>query len=102
VLEDAMETMTGVRPKWYVLVTSASGKRVFATMGPYRNEAAAKTAAGAARVVHYRVGRSQYNRQAWGAASSTSWGTVGPTADASDVRHAGALDDDVHVLDTAR
>jgi hypothetical protein len=72
VLEDAMETMTGVRPKWYVLVTSAGGKSVFATMGPYRNEAGAKTAADAARVVHYRVGRSRYSRQAWGAASSTS------------------------------
>ena len=71
-LEDAIDTMTGVRPKWYVLVTSASGKSVFATMGPYPNEAGAKTAADAARVVHCRVGRSRYSRQAWGATSSTS------------------------------
>lgn len=57
--EHALETVTGIRPNWYILVTTASGHGVFAKMGPYRNELGAKTAANAARVVHYRVGRSR-------------------------------------------
>lgn len=40
---------------WYVMVTSASGERAFATMGPYPTEARAKDAADVARVVHYRI-----------------------------------------------
>ena len=69
-LEQTPKTASGIRPNWYVLVTTASGKSVFAKMGPYRNEAGAKTAARAARVVHYRVGRARYGRHA-GSASST-------------------------------
>lgn len=48
---------TGIRPRWYVLVTSATGNSVFATMGPYPSENGAKHAADGARVVHYRVGQ---------------------------------------------
>jgi hypothetical protein len=51
------ENETGIRPRWYVLVTSATSNRVFATMGPYPSETGAKNAADGARVVHYRVGR---------------------------------------------
>lgn len=47
-----------VSAKWYVLVTSAGGKREFATMGPYPTKASAVHAADAARVPHYRVRRS--------------------------------------------
>jgi hypothetical protein len=53
------ETAAGIRPRWYVLVTSATGKSVFATMGPYRSETGAKHAADGARVVHYRVGQAR-------------------------------------------
>jgi hypothetical protein len=45
-----------ISAEWYVLVTSASGNSVFATMGPYQTEADAVNAADVARVVHYRVG----------------------------------------------
>ena len=44
--------------KWYVLVTSASKKSVFAMMGPYATEAQAVRAADAARVPHYHVALS--------------------------------------------
>jgi hypothetical protein len=54
----ATEHETGTRPRWYVLVTSASGNSVFATMGPYPSELGAKNAAEGARVVHYRVGQA--------------------------------------------
>ena len=50
---------TGIRSRWYVLVTSATGKSVFARMGPYPSEIGAKHAADGARVVHYRVGRAR-------------------------------------------
>lgn len=53
--ESAAEQSDGVRAPWYVLVTSATGNRVFATMGPYRSEVRAKHAADGARVVHYQV-----------------------------------------------
>jgi hypothetical protein len=53
------EPERGIRSRWYVLVTSASGKGVFATMGPYPSEVGAKDAAAVARVMHYRVGRAQ-------------------------------------------
>ena len=66
-MEYARETATGIRPRWYVLVTSASGDSVFAMMGPYPNEAGAKIAADGARVVHYRVGQA---RRADGPASA--------------------------------
>ena len=45
-----------ISAEWYVLVTSASGETVFATMGPYQTEADAVNAADVGRVVHYRVG----------------------------------------------
>jgi len=51
----ATERGAGVRTPWYVLVTSATGNSVFATMGPYRSEARAKHAADGARIVHYQV-----------------------------------------------
>ena len=51
----ATEQATGVRAPWYVLVTSATGNSVFATMGPYRSQVRAKHAADGARVVHYQV-----------------------------------------------
>jgi hypothetical protein len=51
-------TPTEIRPSWYVLVTSASGNSVFATMGPYPDEAGATRAADGARVVHYRLGKA--------------------------------------------
>ena len=54
----ATEQETGIRPRWYVLVTSATGNSVFATMGPYPSEVGAKDAADGARVVHYRVGKA--------------------------------------------
>jgi hypothetical protein len=55
----ATERGAGVRPRWYVLVTSATDNSVFATMGPYPSEVGAKEAADGARVVHYRVGRAR-------------------------------------------
>jgi hypothetical protein len=61
VAERAMETATptGICPSWYVLVTSASGNSVFATMGPYPDEAGAKSAADGVRAVHYRLGQAR-------------------------------------------
>jgi hypothetical protein len=61
VAERAMETATptDICPSWYVLVTSASGNSVFATMGPYPDEAGAKSAAIGARAVHYRLGQAR-------------------------------------------
>ena len=53
--ENATERGAAVRAPWYVLVTSATGNSVFATMGPYRSEVRAKHAADGARVVHYQV-----------------------------------------------
>jgi hypothetical protein len=44
--------------EWYVLVTSASGDDVFATMGPYLTKAHAIKAADVARVPRYRVAAS--------------------------------------------
>lgn len=55
-LDNATETQAGVRARWYVMVTSASGDSVFATMGPYPTEADAEAAAEVGRVVHYRIG----------------------------------------------
>lgn len=56
----------GVEPDvavaWYVLVTSASRKSAFATMGPYATEEDAKHAADDARVVHYRIAASSFDR----------------------------------------
>ena len=57
--EHATERGAGVQARWYVLVTSATGDSVFATMGPYPTEGSAKDAAVGARVVHYRVGRAR-------------------------------------------
>jgi hypothetical protein len=56
VLDYAAETQAGVRLRWYVMVTSASGDSVFATMGPYPTEADAEAAAEVGRVAHYRIG----------------------------------------------
>ena len=51
-----------VSATWYVLAISASGRSVFATMGPYPREGAAWDAADAARVVHFRVGEAGRGR----------------------------------------
>jgi hypothetical protein len=59
VQQNATKWQKGIRAPWYVLVTSATGNRVFATMGPYRSEVGAKDAADGARVVHYRVRQAQ-------------------------------------------
>jgi hypothetical protein len=40
---------------WYVLVTSSSGKSVFAMLGPYATREFAERKARNSRVVHYRV-----------------------------------------------
>ena len=48
-----------ISAKWYVLVTSAKRKDVFATMGPYPTEVDAVQAADAARVPHYHVALSR-------------------------------------------
>jgi len=40
---------------WYVLVTSRSGKSVFARLGPYATWELAERKARNSRVVHYRV-----------------------------------------------
>jgi hypothetical protein len=40
---------------WYVLVTSSSGKSVFATLGPFVTQEIAEQKARRSRVVHYRV-----------------------------------------------
>jgi hypothetical protein len=53
------KSVTGVRPRWYVLVTSSTGNGVFARMGPYSSENGARDAADSARVVHYRVGQAR-------------------------------------------
>jgi hypothetical protein len=50
------EAETSICASWYVMVTSASGNSVFATMGPYSTEAGARDAADVARVAHYRLG----------------------------------------------
>jgi len=47
-----------ISAKWYVLVTSASRRSVFATMGPYPTEADAVQAADTATVPHYHVALS--------------------------------------------
>ena len=52
--EHATERGAGVRARWYVLVTSATGDSVFATMGPYPTEGSAKDAAVGAQLVRYR------------------------------------------------
>jgi hypothetical protein len=41
-----------ISAKWYVLVSSANKRSVFATMGPYPTEADAVQAADTARVPH--------------------------------------------------
>jgi hypothetical protein len=56
--EYVTEADVSICATWYVLVTSASGNSVFATMGPYPSEVGAKHAADGARVVHYRVGKA--------------------------------------------
>ena len=56
VLDYATETQAGVRLRWYVMVMSASGDSVFATMGPYPTEADAEAAAEVGRVAHCRIG----------------------------------------------
>jgi protocatechuate 3,4-dioxygenase beta subunit len=56
VLDYATQTQAGIRARWYVMVTSASGDSVFATMGPYPSEADAEAAAKVGRVAHYRIG----------------------------------------------
>jgi hypothetical protein len=56
VLDYATEKQPVVRRRWYVMVTSAAGNGVFATMGPYPTEADAEAAARVGRVVHYRLG----------------------------------------------
>jgi len=55
VLDYATEARAGVRLRWYVMVTTASGDSVFATMGPYPTEADAAAAAEVARVAHFRI-----------------------------------------------
>ncbi|MEP7022163.1 MAG: hypothetical protein ABI808_16085, partial [Pseudonocardiales bacterium] len=54
--EYVTEADVSICATWYVLVTSASGNSVFATMGPYPTEAGARDAADVARVAHYRLG----------------------------------------------
>jgi hypothetical protein len=59
-LDYATEKQAGVRLRWYVMVTSASGDSVFATMGPYPTEADAEAAAEVGRVAHYRIGVARH------------------------------------------
>jgi hypothetical protein len=40
---------------WYVLLTSASGKAVFATLGPYMTREVADSKALQSQAAHYRV-----------------------------------------------
>ncbi len=40
---------------WYVLLTSASGNTVFATLGPYMTREVADAKALQSKVAHYRV-----------------------------------------------
>jgi hypothetical protein len=40
---------------WYVLLTSASGNTVFATLGPYMTREAADAKALQSKAAHYRV-----------------------------------------------
>ena len=63
-----------ISARWFVLVTSASRKRVFATMGPYPTKADAERAATAARLPHYRVAQSDWNV----AGSATARASVSP------------------------
>jgi hypothetical protein len=49
---------------WYVLVTSSSGKSVFAMLGPFTTSEVAEKKARAARVVHYRIEASPPARAA--------------------------------------
>jgi hypothetical protein len=46
---------------WYVLLTSASGNTVFATLGPYITREVADAKARQSRAVHYRVVESALN-----------------------------------------
>ena len=55
----ASDAETGISARWYVMVTSTSGRSIFAVMGPYPTEVAARDAADGARVVHYRVGHGR-------------------------------------------
>jgi hypothetical protein len=48
-----METAT-----WYVLLTSASGNTVFATLGPYLTREVAEVKATGSKAAHYRVEES--------------------------------------------
>ena len=41
--KNATEREAGIRASWYVLVTSATGNSVFATMGPYPPKAEQRT-----------------------------------------------------------
>jgi hypothetical protein len=43
---------------WYVLLSSASGNSVFATLGPYVTRDVAETKAVESRTAHYRVVQS--------------------------------------------
>ena len=71
------EQETGIHPRWYVLVTSATGKSVFATMGPYRSENGARHAADGARVVHYRVGQARSRTGSFGSSGARTGPGVG-------------------------
>ena len=71
------EQETGIHPRWYVLVTSATGKSVFATMGPYRSENGARHAADGARVVHYRVGQARSQTGSFGSSGARTGPGVG-------------------------
>ena len=48
---------------WYVLVTSASEKSVFAVLGPYATRETAERKARDSRVVHFRIEPVSANRQ---------------------------------------
>lgn len=43
------------RAAWYVLLTSASGNSVFATLGPYMTREVADAKALESKAAHYRV-----------------------------------------------
>jgi hypothetical protein len=47
---------------WYVLLTSASGNSVFATLGPYLNRDLAETAAVESKAAHYRIAEQPVDR----------------------------------------
>src|SRR6266705_2874913 len=46
-------------PSWYVVLTSASGTSIFATLGPYLTRELAEASARDSRLVHYRVQESE-------------------------------------------